>query len=209
MAEVGLVKFATLALRGSQAVLSAYRSTFSKHRFQQPQRLAIVGLRRYEAWTFRAAEVRLAAHAALRTALGARHVPDYTTGYRFLRRLDEAVLEQLLSAVVQRLVPQPDCQAPVAVDVTGLAPGAVSTFVVQRAKDRGEGFTWRHGLKWTLAVDVDRRLTGYRPTCARHVRCTSIAAAHVLRASSPLSNANCRPEHQVDLSRHNAYRHCG
>jgi hypothetical protein len=28
----------------------------------------------------------------------------------------------------------------------------------QAAKDRGEGFTWRHWLKWSMAVDVDRQL---------------------------------------------------
>jgi Transposase domain (DUF772) len=153
MAAVGLVKFATVALRVGQAVLPAYRSKFSKHRFEQPQLLAILCLMRYEDWTFREAEVRLAEHAELRAALGLQHVPDYTTVYRFLRRLDEAVLEQLLSAVVHRLVPHPDCQATVAVDATGLAPGAISTFFVKRAKDHGEGFTWRHWLKWTMVVD--------------------------------------------------------
>jgi hypothetical protein len=39
MAEVGLVTFASVALRVSPAVLPAYRSTFSKHRFTQPQLL--------------------------------------------------------------------------------------------------------------------------------------------------------------------------
>jgi hypothetical protein len=78
--------------------------------------------------------------------------------YRFLRRLDEAVLERILSAVVQRLVPQPDSHATVAVDATDLAPGAISTFFVKRAKDQGEGFTRHHGLQWTMAVDVVRRL---------------------------------------------------
>jgi hypothetical protein len=111
-----------------------------------------------EDWTSRDAEVRLAEPAERRAGLGLQHVPDYTTGYRFLRRLDEAVLEQLLSAVIQRLVPQPDRQAPVAMDATGLASGAGSTLFVKRAKDRGEGFTWRHWLQWTMAVDVDRRL---------------------------------------------------
>jgi Transposase domain (DUF772) len=158
MAEIGLVKFATIALQVGQVALPAHRSKFSKRRLQQPQLLAVLCSMRYEDWTFREAEVRLAEHSELRAALGLRHVPDYTTVYRFLRRLDEAVLEQRLSAVVQRLVPQPDHQATVAVDATGLAPGAISTFFVKRAKDRGEGFTWRHWLKWTMAVDVDRRL---------------------------------------------------
>jgi hypothetical protein len=158
MAEIGLVKFATIALQVSQAALPAYRSKFSKRRFQQPQLLAILCLMRYEDWTFREAEVRLAEHVELRTALGLRHVPDYTTVYRFLRRLNEAALEHALSAVVQRLAPQPSHRMTVAVDATGLAPGAISTFFVKRAKDRGEGFTWRHWLKWTMVVDVDRQL---------------------------------------------------
>ena len=79
--------------------------------------------------------------------------------YRVLRRLDEAVLEQLLSAVVPRRVPPPDRQTTVVVDATGLAPGAICTFFVKRAKDRGEGSTWRHWRKWTMAAAVDRRWT--------------------------------------------------
>ena len=45
-----------------------------------------------------------------------------------------------------------------AVDATGLTPGAISTFFVKRIKDRAPGFTWRHWLKWTMALDVDRRV---------------------------------------------------
>ena len=29
---------------------------------------------------------------------------------------------------------------------------------MKRAKDRGEGFTWRHWLQWTMVVDLERRL---------------------------------------------------
>jgi hypothetical protein len=157
MAAIGLVKFATIALQVGQAALPAYRSKFSKRRSTQPQLLAILCLMRYEDWTFREAEVRWAEHAALRTALQLPRVPDYTTVYRFLRRLDEAALERTLSAVVRRLAPKAGQQATVAVDATGLAPGAVSTFFVKRAKDRGDGCTWRHWLKWTIVVDIDHR----------------------------------------------------
>jgi hypothetical protein len=92
MAEIGLVKFAQIALQLGQAALPACRSKFSKRRFQQPQLLAILCLMRYADWTFREAEVRLAEHAELRAALGLQHVPDFTTAYRFLHRLDEAAL---------------------------------------------------------------------------------------------------------------------
>lgn len=156
MVGIGLVKFATMALQVGQATLPAYHSKSSKRRFQQPQRLAVLCLMRYEDWTFCAAEVRRAEHAELRAALGLQRVPDDTTVDRFLRRLDEVALDQTLNAVVQRLARQPDYQATVAVDATGLAPEAISTFFVKRANDWGEGSTWRHWLKWTMAVDVDR-----------------------------------------------------
>jgi hypothetical protein len=158
MAEVGSVTSARVALRIGQAPLPAYGSTFSKQRFQQPQLLAIVCLMRDEDGTFREAEVRLATHRELRRALGLDHVPDDPTLYRFLHRRDETVLEESLSAAAQQLVPQPSPQVTVAIEATGLASGAISTVFVKRVQDREPGFTWRHWLKWTMAVDLDRRL---------------------------------------------------
>ncbi len=94
MAEVGLVRFARVALEVAEAVLPNYRTKFSKHTFTQPQLLAVLCLMRYEDWTLRKTEVRLAEHREeLRSALGLRKAPDHTTSYRFLsRRLDERAL---------------------------------------------------------------------------------------------------------------------
>jgi len=89
MAEVGLVRFAQVALDVAQATVPRYRTCFSKHQFSQPQLLAILCLMRYEDWTFRETEVRLREHGELRRALALASVPDYTTLYRFLRRLHE------------------------------------------------------------------------------------------------------------------------
>src|SRR5271166_776810 len=82
MAEVGLVQFARVALDVAQATVPHYRTTFSKHRFTQPQPLAILCLMRYEDWTYHEAEVRLREHVELRRALHLSSVPDYTTLYR-------------------------------------------------------------------------------------------------------------------------------
>lgn len=41
MAEVGLVRFAKVAMEIAQAILPAYRTKFSKHTFTQPQLLAV------------------------------------------------------------------------------------------------------------------------------------------------------------------------
>jgi len=89
MAEVGLRPFARVALQLATRVLPPYRSRFSKHQFTQPQLLAVLCLMRCEDWTFREAEVRLREHGELSEALRLRIVPDYTTLYRFPRRLDD------------------------------------------------------------------------------------------------------------------------
>jgi hypothetical protein len=161
MAEVGLVLFARTALEVMQGVLPAYGSKFSKHTFTQPQLMTILCLMRFEDWTFREAEVRLAEHSDLRRALGLERAPDHTTLYRFMRRVSNEMLDEVLRAVATRLVPRgrgrKRKKAVVAVDATGLAPGSVSTFFINRRTDRGEGLPWRHWCKWTIVVDVLRR----------------------------------------------------
>jgi hypothetical protein len=59
-------------------------------------------------------------------------VPDYTTLYRFLRRLHETDLAHALPEVVHRVPWRRRRRATIAVDATGLAQGAVSTFFVRR-----------------------------------------------------------------------------
>jgi hypothetical protein len=69
MAEVGLLRFARVALEVAQAVLPDYRTKFSKRTFTQPQLLAVVCLMRYEDWTLRKTEVRHALSTASCEAL--------------------------------------------------------------------------------------------------------------------------------------------
>jgi IS5 family transposase len=157
MAEIGLVTFAQQALSVSKAVMPTYRSRFSKHIFTQPQLLAILSLMRYEDWTYREAEVRLSEHQELRKALELKQVPDYTTLYRFLRRLDEDTIHRALAETV-RQIKADDAAVTLAVDATGLAPGSISTFFVKRRKDRGEGLPWRYWLKWVVSVDISDQI---------------------------------------------------
>src|ERR1700731_2901934 len=103
MAEVGLLPFARMALQVCRAVLPRYRSRFSKHQFNQPQLLAVLCLMRYEDWTFREAEVRLGEHRELRQTLGLMSVPDFTTLYRFLQRLEDQTIDRALGETVRRL----------------------------------------------------------------------------------------------------------
>src|ERR1700675_1724469 len=101
MTEVGLLPFARIALRVSRAVLPRYRSRFSKHQFTQPQLLAILCLMRYEACTFREAEVRLSENRELRQALGVVSVPGFTALYRLMQRRDEATIDRTVGETVR------------------------------------------------------------------------------------------------------------
>src|SRR6266852_9180563 len=103
MSEVGLVPFARFALEVGQEILPPYSHPFSPQRFTQPQLLAILCLMRYEDWTFRAAEIRLAEHGELRRALELEAVPDHSTLFRFMLRVEEQLIAQALSEVVRRL----------------------------------------------------------------------------------------------------------
>jgi IS5 family transposase len=161
MSEVGLVPFARVALEVSREVVSAYSHRFSPQRFTQPQLLAILCLMRYEDWTFRAAEVRLAEHGELRRALELEAVPDYSTLFRFMLRLEEQVIAQALAEVVRRFQGRRpgNGKRTVAVDATGLAPGSISTFFIRRREHHGGApMPWRYWLKWLLAVDTRLRV---------------------------------------------------
>ena len=159
MAEVGLVELAKCALAIAKRVMPLYGSKYSKHTFTQPQLLAILCLMRYEDWTFRETEIRLQEHSELRMALGLKQTPDYTTFYRFMRRLKvEQIQTALQEAALVALKNRQTKQAILAVDATGLAPGAISTFFINRKKDRGQGLPWRYWLKWIVVVETKHQL---------------------------------------------------
>lgn len=159
MAEVGLLPFARVALQVAAQVLPPYRSRFSKHQFTQPQLLAVLCLMRYEDWTFREAEVRLREHQELRAVLQLPAVPDYTTLYRFLRRLEDDSVERGLSETVRRLRRRRRRAASVAIDGTGLSYNSVSTYFIRRIEQQADGTTrHRHWLKWLIVVDLQQQI---------------------------------------------------
>ena len=153
------MRLARLALQVSGEVLPAQRTKFSKRQFTQPQLLAVLCLMRYEDWTFREAEVRLGEHAELRSALKLNSVPDFTTLYRFLARLDPADVTRVMNEIVRRMPGRWRGLATVAVDATGSAQAAVSSYFIRRVEHFSQKQrTWKHWLKWLALVDVERQI---------------------------------------------------
>src|SRR5215207_300167 len=90
-----------------------------------------------------------------------------------MRRLDERSLVAPLAEAARRLPARGHAQrkeqptATVAVDATGLAPRAGSTFSVQRMRNRGgEPRLWRRWLKWLVVVDTDRQILLAQEACS-------------------------------------------
>src|SRR5271157_663952 len=160
MAEIGLLPFARVAWQVATRVLPPYRTRFSKHQFTQPQLLAVLCLMRYEDWTFREAEVRLREHGELRAALQLNTVPDYTTLYRFLKRLDDDTVERGLTETVRWLRRgQTQVRVSAALDGTGLSYNSVSSFFIRRLEQHSRGMTrHRHWLKWLIVADVKQQI---------------------------------------------------
>jgi hypothetical protein len=105
--------------------------------------------------------VRLGEHGELRQALGLESVPDFTTLYRFLQRLDDVTIERAGGETVRRLRGTRKTgrrRARVAADATGSASGAVSTFFVRRMHHHGQKpLPWRHWLKWVVVADLHQQ----------------------------------------------------
>jgi len=93
--------------------------------------------------------------------LGLTSVPDFTTFCRFLQRLDDQTIDRAVGETVRRLRgtrKKGRRPARAAVDATGLAQGAVSTFFVRRMHRHGQKLLpWRHWLKWVVALDSDQQ----------------------------------------------------
>jgi hypothetical protein len=88
-------------------------------------------------------------------------VPDFTTPYHFLQRLDDVTIDRAVGETVRRLRGtrrKGRRRARVSVDARGLAQGAVSTFFVRRMHHHGQKpLPWRHWLKWVVVADLDQQ----------------------------------------------------
>jgi len=164
MAEVGLLVFARTALEVGRAVLPPLSNSLQ----QAPIHAAAVAghplsdaLRGLDLSRSPSAD-GLGEHRELRQTLGLSRVPDFTTVYRFLQRLDDQTLDRAVGETVRRMRGGRRGGRPgacVAVDATGLALGAVSTFFVRRLHHHGQNpLPWRYWLKWVVVADLDQQL---------------------------------------------------
>jgi hypothetical protein len=104
--------------------------------------------------------VRLGEHRDLREVLQLQSVPDYTTLYRFLKRLDDDLIDRGLGETVRRLRRgKTHVRVSAAIDGTGLSYNAVSTFFIRRIEQHSRARTGhRHWRKWLVVADVKQQI---------------------------------------------------
>jgi hypothetical protein len=118
-----------------------------------------------------------------------------TTLYRFLKRLDDDLIDRGLGETVRRLRRgKTHVRVSAAIDGTGLSPQAVSTYFLRRIEQHNGGKPrYRHYLKWLVVADVSNR------SCWRSARGKDRGAIreHCLLCSTPPGNrcpcARCWP----------------
>jgi len=127
--------------------------------------LAMLCLMRYQDWTFRQAESRLAEPRDWREALHLCCGPDDTTLYRFLQRLDEDPVARGLGETVRRLRRgKTQVRVSCAIDGTGVSPHAVRTYFLRRSEQQNGGKKcFRHYWKWLIVVNGKQQILLAQP----------------------------------------------
>jgi hypothetical protein len=179
--------------------LRLYSHKFSPKKFTQPQLFACLVLKTFLKTDYRGLVAHLADHSDLRTALGLREVPHFTTPQKASRRLlRQRVARRLFRTTIRRFLQRRRRLKRAALDSTGLDCGHASRHYVRRRN----GFTkqWQRVsyskyAKLEAAFDCDSHLMvgvlagrGPRPDSDRFVPLLDTALANV-RIGSALADA--------------------
>jgi len=129
----------------------------SNHLFTQHQHLALLVLRQQMDKSYREFSSWLELMGEIRVLLHLDVLPHFTTLQKFALRLDEGLLERLLAELARDAA---DDRMLVAVDSTGIQPGAATFYYIQtislRAEREGrmERRQVRRHIKLTILIDV-------------------------------------------------------
>ena len=153
------LNLARLSLKVAQASLPAYAHKFSPKRYTQHQLFSILVLRQFFKTDYRGMVVLLDEWSELRSTLGLKQVPNYSTlCYAEQRLITQPVFEQLLQQTIKQAQAQQVIDAPsdVAVDATGLETHHASRYYIKRqGTPRKSRYAW---LKLSLACPLASHL---------------------------------------------------
>src|SRR4051812_5991343 len=133
------LRVARAALAAAGDALPPYAHVYSPRKFTQPQLFACLVLKTFLKTDYRGVAAHLADHSDLRTTLGLRAVPHFTTLQKASRRLLRApAARRLFAATVRRFLGRRRRVKRAAFDSTGLDCGHASRDYVRRRNGGGK-----------------------------------------------------------------------
>src|ERR1700722_16972824 len=202
------------ALAIGAKALRRYAHRFSPKRYTQPQLFACLVLKTFFKTDYRGVCVYLRDLTDLRSVLGLRRVPHFTTLQKAsVRLLRFRRVRQLLYTTIRRRLPRRRRIRRAAFDSTGLDCGHRSHYYVRRrsaTNQRWQRVVYRHYAKLELAIDTASHVIlaalpaqGPRVDTDRFVPLLD-AALEAVRIEAALADAgyDSEPNHQYARDRH-------
>lgn len=131
------------------AELPLHFSKFSNRIYSNYQKLFLLVYKQFRKFTYEELLTDIADNITLREYLGLNILPDYTTLIKFAKKLPKIVLEKLLEAFKQFILPPKK----VAIDSTGMILDNASPHYCKRI---GRTFKKRPFLKASFIVDIEQ-----------------------------------------------------
>lgn len=154
LGENELIKFTVVAFEVAEMSLPAYSCGKSKHKYTQPQLMALTCLMKRLRLDYRVFAAIVDLMPKLQTIIGLKDVPHYTTLQKFFKRLGSHFLDKMLDFTVELF----DIKEPwVAIDGTGHSSDQASLYYSNKIKKQRK--KWRKSYtKNQIAIDTNTQV---------------------------------------------------
>ncbi len=154
LGENELIKFTVVAFEVSKNTLPAYSCEKSKHKYTQPQLMALICLMKRLKLDYRILTAIIQLMPKLQSLIGLKDVPHYTTLQKFFKRLGSSFFDDILDFTVELF----DIDEPwVVLDGTSHSCNQASLYYTDKIKNKVK--KWRKSFtKNQIAIDTQKQV---------------------------------------------------